>query len=131
MRAPWLGLVSVLAFVTLSASPSAHHSFASYYHEQESVTLEGEVVAFEYRAPHAWVRFNAKDAAGATQLFGAEWANPARLGRDGITKDSIRPGDVVRITGSPGRTESEHVVHLKQISRASDGWSWRTRPRRR
>jgi hypothetical protein len=115
----------------LSTALDAHHSFAAYYFEQESVTLEGEVVEFEYRAPHAWVRFRVKDASGTPSIYGAEWANPARLGRDGITKDTIRPGDTVRITGSPGRTEADHVLHLKQITRPSDGWSWRGRTRRR
>ena len=63
------------------------------------------------------------------RTYGAEWANPARLSRDGITKDTLKPGDVVRITGSPGRTEEDHVMHLKRIERPKDGWSWRERPR--
>lgn len=113
------------------AALSAHHSFASYYFEDQSVTLEGDVVEFEYRAPHAWVRFHATDSQGKTHVYGAEWANPARLSRDGVTKDTIKPGDVVKITGSPGRQDDDHVLHLKRIERRSDGWIWRGRQRRR
>lgn len=117
--------------VGLGAGLSAHHSFSSYYFEDQSVTLEGDVVEFEYRAPHAWVRFTVADGQGRANVYGAEWANPARLGRDGVTKDTIKPGDMVKITGSPGRKDADRVVHLKRIERPSDGWNWRGRQRRR
>src|SRR5688572_11817866 len=126
MRSVLLGFAGAAAMAT---SLAAHHSFAAYYHEQQSVTIEGDVVEFEYRAPHAWVHVNAPDPSGRTRTYAAEWANPARLSRDNITKDTIRPGDVVRITGSPGRTEDEYKMHLKGIERPKDGWSWRQRPR--
>ena len=119
------------ALVGTSAALSAHHSFSSYYFEDQSVTLEGDVVEFEYRAPHAWVRFSVADGQGRVNVYGAEWANPARLGRDGVTKDTIKPGDLVKITGSPGRNDADRVVHLKRIERSSDGWSWRGRQRGR
>jgi thiamine monophosphate kinase len=56
--------------------------------------------------------------------FAAEWANPARLTRDNVTKDTLKPGDRVIVTGSPGRTASEYKLHLKRIVRPADGWSW-------
>jgi len=127
MRTVLLGLVGA---AVVGASLSAHHSFAAYYFEQQSMTIEGDVVEFQYRAPHAWVHVNAPDASGRTRTYAAEWANPSRLSRDNITKDTIKPGDVVRITGAPGREEAEYKLHLKAIERPKDGWSWRQRPRR-
>ena len=63
------------------------------------------------------------------RTYAAEWANPSRLNRDNITKDTLKPGDVVLVTGSPGREEAEYKLHLKAIERPKDGWSWRQRPR--
>lgn len=126
MRTVLMGLLGAAATM---ASLSAHHSFSAYYHEQQSVTIQGDVVEFEYRAPHAWVRLNAPDPSGQMRTYAAEWANPSRLSRDNITKDTLQPGDVVRITGSPGREPSEYKLHLKGIERPKDGWSWRQRPR--
>lgn len=126
MRSLWLGLAAAAVMV---AGLPAHHSFAAYYHEQESVTVEGDVVEFHYRAPHAWVHVNAPDAEGQMRTYAAEWANPSRLSRDNITKDTLRPGDVVRITGSPGRETTEYKIHLKAIERPKDGWTWRQRGR--
>ena len=106
-----------------------HHSFPAFYFEDQTMSVEGELVEFEYRAPHAWVRVTAVDAQGQVREYSAEWANPNRLGRDGITKDTLRPGDHVVVTGSPSRNADEYRLHLKGISRPADGWSWQGRRR--
>ena len=103
---------------------NAHHSFPAYYFEDQSVTIEGTVIEFDYRAPHAWLYVLAPDADGQMQRFSAEWANPQRLGRDGVTADRLKAGDAVRVSGSPGRTASERKIHLKRIERPADGWTW-------
>ena len=122
--------VVVLGVSLAAAGLHAHHSFPAFYFEDQSTTVEGAVVEFEYRAPHAWVRVTAPDPEGRMRTYGAEWSNPARLARDGITKDSVKPGDVVRITGSPGRNPDDFVLHLKRIERPKDRWVWQARPRR-
>ncbi|OFW00887.1 MAG: hypothetical protein A3I61_03915 [Acidobacteria bacterium RIFCSPLOWO2_02_FULL_68_18] len=103
---------------------SAHHSFAAYYFEDQSVTLEGTVQEFHFRSPHTVLVFTAPDSSGRTQTFTAEWGNPRRLSTQGVTVETLKPGDVVVVTGSPGRANSQYKVHLKGIRRPSDGWSW-------
>jgi hypothetical protein len=124
----------VLLVVGLAASvvpvASAHHSFAAYYFEEQSVSITGVVVQFDYASPHAWLHLTVLDAEGQARRYSAEWSNPSRLARDGITKETLQPGDRVTITGSPGRNESEYRVHLKRIERPADGWSWRGARRR-
>lgn len=128
IRIPVLATLALV--LILGGTTAAHHSFGAYYFEDQSVTIEGDVVAFDYKAPHAWVHVNAPDERGEMQKYSAEWANPTRLARDNITKDTIKRGDHVVVTGSPGRTASEHKLHLKRIERAADGWKW-AGPRRR
>jgi hypothetical protein len=101
-----------------------HHSFAAYYFEDQSVSIEGELVEFEYRSPHAWVHITAQDADGQTRRVSAEWANPNRLRQQGIAKDTLRPGDRLVLTGSPGRNPADNRLHLKRIERPADGWRW-------
>lgn len=122
----------VFAFVAagLSVSLSGHHSFAAYYFEDQMIDIEGAVSEFELKSPHAWLHVATRDAAGKETLYSAEWANPTRLERDGITKDTLKANDVVRVWGSPSRTPSDNKLHLKRIQRASDGWQWGMNRRR-
>jgi hypothetical protein len=117
-------LLAVAVALMIGVPVAAHHSFAAYYFEDQTVTIEGDVVEFDFRAPHAWVHLNAADVSGTMRRFSAEWANPRRLTGDGITRDKIRAGDRVIITGSPGRTATDYKVHLKEIRRPADGWRW-------
>jgi len=118
-------MIAALGIVmALGGGARAHHAFATYYFEEQRVSIEGVLVEFELKAPHAWVRILAPDANGQIQRYAAEWSNPTRLSRDGIDKDTLRAGDRVIISGSPGRVASEFKLHLKSIERPSDGWKW-------
>ena len=101
-----------------------HHAFAAYYFEEQMISIEGEVVELEYQNPHAWVHVAAPDSSGRMQKYGAEWSNPGRLSQQGITRDTLRPGDRVILTGSPARDPAVYRLHLKRIERPADGWKW-------
>jgi hypothetical protein len=117
-------LVLSLGAFTAVASPSAHHSFSADYFEEQKVALEGDVIAFELKNPHAWLHLATVDENGERQKISAEWSNPARLKQAGFTVDSFKPGDHLIVTGSPGRDPAEHRIHLRTIHRPSDGWKW-------
>ena len=120
-----------LALIALGAPAAAHHSFAAFYFEDQSVSIEGVVTEFHYVNPHTWVYISAADDTGIQRIVGAEWSNPARLAQAQIRKDTIKPGDRVIITGSPARDTQESKIHLKRIVRLSDGWTWTGRAERR
>ena len=113
-----------VAILVAGADAKAHHSFSAYYHESQSMSIEGQVEEFQFRSPHAILLVRARTPEGRTETYAAEWGNPRRLGSQGITKDTLKPGDMVVVTGSPGRTPSEYKMHLKGIHRPADGWSW-------
>ncbi len=123
-------LALAIATVMAAMPAGAHHSFARYYIEDQSITIEGEVHEFQYRSPHAILLFAARTPEGMTRTYEAEWSNPRRLGGQGINKGTLKPGDFVVVTGSPGRAGSENKVHLRGIRRPADGWSWTGRRRR-
>jgi hypothetical protein len=110
----------------LSAPLLAHHSFANYYLESDTIEIEGEVVEFQFKNPHAWLHVTGQHGLNRPQLYAAEWSNPSRLERDGITKDTLRNGDRVRIWAAPNRDPNDNRVHMKRIERPADGWRWRT-----
>jgi hypothetical protein len=113
-----------LGALTAVASPSAHHSFSAEYFEEQKISIEGDVIAFELKNPHAWLHLSVVDENGKRETYSAEWSNPARLKQAGFSVDSFKPGDHLILTGSPARDPSEHRIHLRTIQRPSDGWKW-------
>ena len=122
-----------LSFVAIAghASVQGHHSFAASYLEDQIVSVEGDVVELEYRNPHSWVHIQARDNFGRMQKVSAEWGSPVRLNQQGITRDALKPGDHVIISGSPSRNPADYSLHLKKIVRPADGWQWAGRGERR
>ena len=118
-------LTALAAATLIAVAPvSAHHSFSAYYFEDQSVTLQGVIQEFQLRSPHATVIFTSPDGEGRSRTYSAEWSSPRRLTRNGVTKDTLKPGDAVIITGNPGRNQADHRVRLLTFKRPKDGWSW-------
>lgn len=113
-----------LAILAIGAQAWAHHSFAATYIEEQSVTIEGELVQFLLRNPHSFVHVNVKEKDGAVVRYVVEWGSPTQLGGQGVTRDTLKPGDMVVISGNPGRDASDHRIRLLKFRRPSDGWSW-------
>ena len=126
-------VVLIGAIACLGTGPAyGHHAFGAYYFEDQSISIEGDIVELDYRNPHAWLHLHATDISGKMQKVSAEWASPGRLSQQGINRDTLKPGDRVVITGSPSRDESQYKIHLKGIERRADGWKWIGRgPQRR
>lgn len=116
-----LGLILLLA---VSAQAFAHHSFAATYLEDQSVTIEGQLVQFLLRSPHSFVHVMVKEQDGSMVRYVVEWGSPTQLGGQGVTRETLKPGDYVIISGNPGRTLADHRVRLLRFSRPKDGWSW-------
>jgi hypothetical protein len=119
MRIPW----AVCGVCVLCTPLVAHHSFGDMYLESDSVEIEGTIVDFQYKNPHAWVFVEAPDTFGQDKIYGAEWVSTSQLERAGITKSTLKAGDRVRIWGSPSKRPTETKIHLKRMKR-SDGWEW-------
>jgi len=75
----------------------AHHSFTATYHEDQTVKIEGKMVQFQFRNPHSFVQI--LDDKGIR--WSVEWGGAGQLGGQGVTRETLKPGDVVVITGNP------------------------------
>jgi len=127
-RRRWTGLVAG-AVLICGAPLLAHHSFATYYLEQDTIEVEGDVVEFQYKNPHSWIHVRGQEPFGSPKLYAAEWVSTSRLEREGITKTFFRTGDNVRIWASPNRDPNDNRIRLKRIERRGDGWKWGANPR--
>jgi hypothetical protein len=113
-----------LAMLAVAGQALAHHSFAATYIEDQSITIEGQLVQFLLRNPHSFVHVMVKEKDGSMARYVVEWGSPAQLGGQGVSRDTLKPGDYVVISGNPGRNPDDHRVRLLQFKRPKDGWSW-------
>jgi len=120
-------LLLALTAIATTVPVQGHHSFAAYYFADQTVSIEGNVAEFDYVNPHVWLHIDAPDKDGKLQRVSAEWAPPNRLLPQGITRDTLKPGQRVIVTGSPSRDGIGFKVQLKKLYRYSDGWTWNGR----
>ena len=118
-------LVLLFAGVTiLGVRAYAHHSFAATYFEDKKVTVEGDLVQFLYRNPHSFVHVEVKEPDGTMTRWAVEWGAGGQLGRQGVTRETLKPGDHVIVVGNPGRNPEDHRLRMVNITRPSEGWKW-------
>jgi hypothetical protein len=123
MKLATFALLVAGAFV--AAVPAfAHHSFAATYFEDKTITVEGNLVQFMFRNPHSFVHIEAPDDKGKTETWAVEWGGGGQLSREGVSRDTLKPGDHVIITGNPGRNPEDHRIRMRSIKRPSDGFGW-------
>jgi len=86
----------------LALSAGAHHSGAAF-DRSKSVTVIGTVNSVEWTSPHARLKVDAKDEAGAAVTWDFELPSPVTLTRRGWSKTALATGDKVTVTGAPAR----------------------------
>jgi len=121
--------VFIVAAALLSGGiASAHHSQAAQYDTNKKVTLEGTMVQFQFRNPHSFLQVEAPDETGQVVRWSIEWGGSGQLTGQGVTRTTLKYGDVVSITANPSRTPNDHKLHMLTLHRKSDGFGWGTRP---
>ncbi len=93
-------LVAAFVLVTSTVLAGGHHSFAAQYDRSKPVTLTGPVTKLDWINPHARIFVDAKDPDGKVVNWEIELGAPAILVRSGWTRNAIKIGETVTVTGS-------------------------------
>lgn len=98
------------AWLVLLAVPlPAHHSFATEYDRSKPVSVTGVVKKVEWQNPHIWFYVDVKDERGKVSTWGFSGGPPAFLMRQGIKRDVMKPGDIVKVDGFRARDGSTNA----------------------
>ena len=123
------GVLFIAAVALLSGVTAyAHHSQNAQYDIGKKVTIEGTMVQFQFRNPHSFVQVEAPDETGQVVRWSIEWGGSGQLTGQGVSRTTLKYGDLVTITANPSRTPNDHKLHMLTIKRNSDGFNWGTRP---
>jgi hypothetical protein len=96
-------LVALGGFLIVGAELQAHHAVAGVYDLNKEIVLEGRLQKMNYRNPHANLVLEVPNADGTMTEWVLTTASTAVLGRAGVNRDSIKPGEMLKITALPAR----------------------------
>jgi hypothetical protein len=98
MKSLIIKVTSILVFYLYSLNILSHHAFTAEFDANAPINITGKVLKVEWINPHAWVHVEVEDK-GKRTVWMVEGGTPNTLIRNGITKDSIKPGTVIVVRG--------------------------------
>jgi hypothetical protein len=107
------------AAVTAVAPAAAHHSFNMFnMTPQAEIVVEGLVKQWALINPHSWLTITVTDANGTQTDWSFEGAAVAQLVPKGITIDTYKVGEKVRVVAGPLK-DGRHGGVLKFVQHAN------------
>ena len=106
-------------FLSLILAFAMHHSIAGVYDSNRQVTIEGVVAEFHFVNPHPFVLV---DADG--ERWKLELDNLSELVEVWMTKDTLKSGDRVVVSGSPSRSKPPQGLYVRRLDRPTDGFRY-------
>jgi hypothetical protein len=103
-----------LAFAALAVPAGAHHSFAMFDREKPA-TISGTIKEFQWTNPHVWIQVMVPDAKGVEQEWGVECTSVNFMRRQGWEKESLKPGDKVKMVIFPLKDGSKGGQFNKMV----------------
>ena len=80
-----------------------HHAISANYDEHSLGTIEGSVVEVFWANPHVHYYLEITNDLGGIDLWDIETSSLIALSRAGWTKETIKVGDNIRVSGQLGR----------------------------
>ena len=104
-------LAASIGALVAAAPLRAHHSEAAEYDANKPVRVTGVVRKVEWTNPHIWFYVEGKDeVSGLAAVWGFSGAAPNGLRRRGVTKDSLKVGDTVKVQGIRAKDGSPNAA---------------------
>ena len=88
----------------------AHHAFAAEFDGNKPVKfIDAVVTKVELINPHSWIHVDVKGADGKVENWAIEAGSPNILMRRGITKNTVKVGQKIRVDGYQSKDGSHRA----------------------
>ena len=114
-----IATVVVFALMIAAKPVLAHHAFSAEFDQSKPVKVQGEITRLEWTNPHAWLFIDSKGTDGKLVTWRFEMGAPNALLRAGWSKNDIKPGTQVTVSGFLARSGGS-VGNAYQV-RLADG----------
>ncbi len=113
-RSRLLIAIPVIITALWLAIPLLAHHGAAAFDVTKMVTVKGTVTDFQYVNPHVQVYFEVKNDKGEPDAWQGELTAPNKLSRAGWTKRTLKPGDMITVTGNPA-ANGAHTLWIRKL----------------
>jgi hypothetical protein len=100
----------LLASIALAGTfAQAHHSFQATFTSDAKTDVEGVVTKFSFKNPHVLIYLDVTNDDGSITNWMSEGAAATLMRRAGWDKNTVQPGDLIRVHGDSSRDGSPMV----------------------
>ena len=93
-----------VGLLSLSVPSYSHHGTAIVYDLTQSITVSGTVTDFRFVNPHTLIYLDVRGEDGkVVSWLGGLSSNTSLSRREGWTRETLKPGDEISVTGAPAR----------------------------
>jgi hypothetical protein len=100
---------ATIIVLALAPATFAHHAYTAEFDTTKPVKLTGVLTRLEWANPHIWIYLEVKDENGKVATWGFSASPPGMLQRRGITKTSLKLGEVLTISGHRAKDGSNNA----------------------
>jgi hypothetical protein len=111
-------IVSILAAVAAATPALAHHSFAAEFDASKPLDVTGIVTKVDWANPHIYFYVDVEGDGGEVANWAIEMGSPNGLMRRGWTRNSLKVGDVISVSGSRAK-DGSLKGNARQVTLAS------------
>ena len=104
----------IVLFLLGSGVAFAHHGTANF-DTTKSVSVKGAVTQFQFINPHVTISMDIKDDKGNVQTWQGALTSPNHLMRSGWSKDTLKAGEVITISGFPAKSGAPEIWIQKVV----------------
>ncbi len=113
-----ISVYTIAVLLAVAPALSAHHAVTAEFDQNKPITFKGTIKVVEWANPHIYTQVEVKEADGKTVVYRVEGAAPNSLFRQGWRPDTLKPGDVVTVSGIRSKNDASMNIGLATITTA-------------
>ena len=112
MKRTLLFAVAAALVASLSTPLLAHHGGAAF-DQTKTTSFDGVVTEMQFTNPHVLIYWTA-NVNGKEEMWSGWLTAPNKLARAGWTKNTLKPGDHIQVSGTPHKSGS-HILQIRKL----------------